>query len=156
MNETAPLGSRFLAYIVDGLVASLIGALGFLIMYTDGSLTTGTGSWEYLLVMGGILAYTSLDVTRAATLGKMAMGLQIRAADGTPAPKNVLLKRWAFKSAPVLLTALSFLPGVGGSAGTVNAIVSLAIPVSQLFALRASRQTLYDQLVHTNVFCVSR
>lgn len=49
------------------------------------------------------LAYTSLEIWKAATPGKMLLKLQIRSPDATPAPLGNLASRWATKQSPQII-----------------------------------------------------
>src|SRR5262249_28698050 len=96
-------GMRLVAGLIDGVV--MLGAgwlLSTIILKIVGLNTAGIITAR--LAAGWLgLAYACFEIVKAASPGKMMLKYQITMADGSPAPKDVLVKRWAIKQAPTFL-----------------------------------------------------
>ena len=97
---------RAVAWGIDAFIGSAVGLLaaGAAILGLDlAGATEALGEYA-----GGIafaaayLAYTTFEVFKAATPGKMILGLVIATAAGAPADRWTLALRWSTKNAPML------------------------------------------------------
>src|SRR5213075_491342 len=109
-------GIRLVALILDiiallilGLIISLMFGHGFNISYRAG---TTPGSVGYSLVMTLVgLAYWSTEIFRAASPGKMVLGLRIASETGSVATQNQLVMRWAIKNSFSLISLVATIVG---------------------------------------------
>ncbi len=97
------------------------------------------------------LAYVSMEVFKAATPGKMVLGLKIMNADGSPASQEVLIKRFVVKQASGLLSFLTALTGLT-LFSTLGAVAGLVIFVGCFLTFTESKQALHDRAAKTKVF----
>src|SRR6476620_7376818 len=67
------------------------------------------------IAVGGVLAlaYGSLEVFRAHAIGKMVFKYTITNQDGSPATRDQLVKRYAYKQLPQVLMIVSAIPFLG-------------------------------------------
>ena len=110
------------------------------------------GPWFAGVISVGIfVGYSTLDVFRGGTFGKTILGLKITSEDGSQADRSTLIKRWAIKWSPALLsfvaalTTLQFINYFASFAG-------IAFCISACLTFRAQRQTLHDTLTKTAVY----
>ena len=161
--ERIGFGLRFGAGIIDALIilavmAVLGGILGAGAFSMLGSMGQGVEhavvapSLIALLVMSLIpIAYSSLEIFKAQTPGKMALKLIIRNEDGSPAAQETLIKRWAFKNSSSLVSVLATLTGIG-ILQTLGSVAGLIVFVGCFFTLQAARQAFHDKFAKTAVF----
>ena len=168
-------GARLGAALIDGIIIfglmiiigmfflggamSLLGGMGS--MGTGEPSTTVEGAMAAGAVGAGFgalalmyllpLVYSLLEVIKAASPGKMILGLRIRNADGSVANMNTLLTRWAAKNSASLINIVAALTGVA-LLYTVGTIAGLIIFIGCLFVLGAARQGFHDKLAHTAVY----
>ncbi len=129
-SQGAAAGAAF-----GGLLGAMVGAMvGFLIG---------------LLVLGTL--YYLIEGFTGWTLGKLALGIRIRSADGTNAGLGRLLGRYAVKNIGFLLGLLGFVTGVR-ILSLLSTFGALAIFIGCFFTLGADRQALHDKVVGTAVF----
>lgn len=145
--ETVRVGivHRFLAGLVDAIVLAVLTVVPNLVLSKVSPMLAG--------MVGGVLAlaYYSLEVFKAQSLGKMVFKLKITKQDGSPATQDQLVKRYAFKQVPqalMIVAAIPFLHFVGMIAG----LAALAVLVCSLFMLKPEKLAFYDQLFGTAVF----
>src|SRR6188472_3226826 len=83
---------RFVAAIIDGIIANVLARV-LIVVFTILHL-----GWVGA-ILGGVLvlAYYSLEVLKARSLGKMLFQYTITAQDGSPATRDQLLKRYVYK-----------------------------------------------------------
>src|SRR5438067_12486779 len=72
------VGPRFLAYLIDGLIVGAVSGLLFF-PFRD-----APGAWGGSIGLLSILYFIVMEATQGATLGKMALGLRVVKADGSP------------------------------------------------------------------------
>ena len=137
--------------IILGFVVNLIFGRGFTFSYSIG---TVQGSIAYNLVSGLVgLAYWSTEIFRAASPGKMILGLTIGSETGSPATQNQLMTRFALKHSPNLLMLVGgIIPFLGFIFGLLAVLAAIAVFVGCFFALGQSRQALHDTIAHTAVY----
>lgn len=95
------------------------------------------------------LPYNLLEALFGWTPGKLAVGLRVRALDGSPASLSQVLWRWLIKHNAVLLGLLT-LTGIPFSA--LSPFGQLAIFLGCFLALGPARQSLHDLASATAVF----
>jgi uncharacterized RDD family membrane protein YckC len=134
------------AALIDGVICFIPAAIfTFVAAVAVGPYIAG------LLSTGIFVAYSTLEIFKGATFGKILLKLKICNEDGTDAARNVLIKRWAIKQAYTLIyflaavTTLTFLNYFGHFA-------AIAFIISALLTFKAERQTLHDTLCKTAVF----
>src|SRR5213078_1724412 len=139
--ERQGFGIRLGALIIDivilivlSLIVNLIFGRGFTFSYG-----ATRGGVAYNLVSNLIsLAYWSTEIFRAASPGKMILGLKIGSETGAPATQEQLIMRFAIKTSPTLLMLVaSIIPFIGWIIGIVAILAGLAIFVGCFLALGA-------------------
>jgi uncharacterized RDD family membrane protein YckC len=136
---------RLLAGIVDAIIVAVLTFLPTVILARVSPMLAG--------IVGGLLglAYYSLEVIKAQSVGKMVFKLKITRQDGSPATQDQLVKRYAFKQVPqvlMIVAAIPFLHFVISIAG----LAALAVLVCALFMLKPEKLAFYDQLFGTAVY----
>jgi uncharacterized RDD family membrane protein YckC len=125
---------RFFARLVDGIIVTIIGSVGILAIFSSDGLSD-------LLVTGlftGILMFVyfvAFEVGVGWTLGKKALGLEVRGPGGAPKPD---LKQSAIRNAWTLLPVIPYL---GGLLAFI-AIVVIAVTISS----SPTKQGKHDEL----------
>jgi uncharacterized RDD family membrane protein YckC len=106
---------------------------------------------------GGLvwLAYSATEILKAASPGKMLLGLKIVGETGGDATRAELLKRWAIKWSPSLVGLLWAVKGMAGF-HWIQAVAVGAFVAGCFFALGAKRQALHDRVTHTAIGCTGR
>ena len=144
-------GMRFVAALIDCVITfGVMFVLNFVILMIVGRNTAG------LIVAGLVsglagLAYSSLEVLKAASPGKMIMKFRIMSADGSEATKDQLIKRWAIKQAPTFLSIAAAVTTLG-LLNWVGMLVGLAVFVGCFMARQPEKQAFHDKLLGTAVF----
>ncbi len=134
------------AYLLD-IIFCLIPAL---IVTFVAAIAIG-GWFAGVLSVGFFVGYSTLEIFRGATFGKTILGLKITLEDGSQPDRNTIIKRWAIKWSPFLisflaaLTTLNFINYFASFAG-------IAFCISACLTFRAQRQTLHDTLTKTAVY----
>jgi uncharacterized RDD family membrane protein YckC len=140
---------RLVAFIIDAIIATVLMRIPMLVFSVLHLAWLGA-------ILGGVLAlaYYSLEVFKARSLGKMFFQYTITAQDGSPATRDQLLKRYLYKQLPQLIFIVAALPipVVGFLLGLVGLLVSLLIAVGCLLALQPEHLALHDKLFKTAVF----
>ncbi|GAB5519670.1 MAG: RDD family protein [Rhodothermales bacterium] len=120
LHAKADLGKRFIAQLIDGLAAGLLGALVGIFSATLG----GIAGAVYFLVRDGL----ELDFMHHRSLGKHVMGLRVVRLDGEAMDLETSLQRnwmWAISG---LISASFF-------GGYLVAIVSTAATVLAIYEI---------------------
>jgi len=143
------------ALIILGLIISLIFGYGFYVSYGYGGRATGLG-YRFVTTLIS-LAYWSTEIFRAASPGKMLLGLKIASETGAGATQNQLVMRWGLKNSGQLIGLLATIIGAvipifGLIISVLAALAALAIFVGCFLTLGAQRQALHDMLAHTAVY----
>jgi len=106
------LGKRFVAYIIDGIILSLIYAFVFFIflpVYGVFAITIASP----ILLFGGIIYYVTMEGgSWHATLGKRAMGLYVASADGSGITYSKAILRFIGKLLSGLIFGIGYLMGI--------------------------------------------
>lgn len=104
-----------------------------------------------IVVVLAWLAYDSLEIFMAASPGKTILKCKITNQDGTPAPMDKLVLRWAYKQVPDFfqllgaITSLTLLTYTGGA-------FAVLIMIGCFFALHPDKLALHDKLFGTAVY----
>lgn len=142
---------RAVAAIVDAVVVAVLVFVPSLIV---GAVVGPRLAGPVGGLVGGLigLAYYSLEVFRAQSVGKLLFKYRITTADGGPASRDQLVKRYAVKQVPQVLSTLAAVTGLG-LLGTLSGLAGLALLVAFLQILRKNNPvTLYDQYLGTTVY----
>jgi len=161
------LGAMVLDLVICGvLVGVLGGVVGGMLGLTAGSLTAGQRDAAAGAVSGAALGAIMGMVAAAAvigcvyfliegftgyTLGKLILGIRVANADGTQAPVQTLLARWALKNINFVLTVVALLSGIEFIRVLGN-LGGLVIFVGCFLVLGMSRQALHDRIANTAVY----
>lgn len=104
MMQHVSVGLRFVAQLIDGLIVFF--GLGYLIAVLSGSTTRGgfelTGGPAFLLFFLGLAYFVLLEGLLGATLGKLAVGICVRAEDGQRCGLQAALVRNVLRVVDVL------------------------------------------------------
>lgn len=156
-------GIRLGAILIDGVILFVLRWILLIPFAPKINVTSATSLEEIVnqavkyaaraaLIMGVIgIAYSLMEVFQAATPGKMALKLKITNADGTPAPRDRLVKRWAIKNCYLFAQLLFGITGIM-LFNWIGTLAALFVLVSCLMALRDTRLALHDDLAGTAVF----
>ena len=137
---------RFIVAVVDGVLS---GALMLVPWLAVGAvLGPVAGS-----VAGGlmVLAYFALEIVKGQSVGKMVFNYAITAQDGSPATRNQLIKRYAYKygyRALLIVAAVPLLSWVS----FIGFAAAVAVLVGTLMALKSEKLAFHDKLFRTAVF----
>jgi uncharacterized RDD family membrane protein YckC len=136
---------RFCAAIIDGVFCVVPGVILSLV------LAKVAGLWFTGVFMGlATLAYSSLEIFKAATPGKMLLKLKITNEDGSEASRETLIKRWAIKQVPQF-SRLLFLVTTVMLLNWVTVFCGIAYIISCCLTFKPERQALHDTMAHTAV-----
>jgi uncharacterized RDD family membrane protein YckC len=153
--ERVGFGLRFGAMLIDVvIVIVLMSVFGLGGVATTGISAMGGGGPGYmtLLIVALIpLLYSSLEIFKAASPGKMILKLVISNEDGTAAPMDVLAKRWATKYSGSLLNLLAALTTVT-LLQTLGSIAGLVIFIGCFLVLAEAKQAIHDKVARTAVY----
>ena len=144
------LGMRLAAAIVDGVAA---GVLIWVPTWLLARIHPSLGA-----LVGGILgmAYFSLEVFKAQTVGKMLFQYRITDQDGSPATRDQLIKRWGYKQVPnaigVVAAVLTMIVPALGFVSYIGLAAALAIVVGTLLTLKPEKLAFHDKLFGTAVY----
>jgi uncharacterized RDD family membrane protein YckC len=92
------VGIRFVAVFIDGIVLFVIGYI--IALFTGGTTATGfeiNGGPAFLTFAIWLAYYIGLEGTRGQTLGKMATGIKVVMADGSPVTMQAAVIRNALR-----------------------------------------------------------
>lgn len=137
---------RLVAALLDGVVIAILSqvpAVIFGILHLP---------WVGRII-GGLLAlaYMSLEVFKARSLGKACFGYTITTQDGSPATQSQLVRRYLYKQLPQIIGIVAAVPFLG-LLNIVAGLALLVVVVGCLLALGADRLALHDKLFKTAVF----
>ena len=163
--ERKGFGIRFGAFLIDLVILIIIQAIISFILIGSLNVNFGTstptavsaedlGKIRMASIVSGLLmlAYWSLEIFRAQSVGKMALGMRIGNAAGTvPADTGTLAMRYAVKNSPGIVNLLAALSGVT-ALGYVGGALGLVFFIGCFFALGQSRQALHDMIAKTAVY----
>ena len=102
-----------------------------------------------------VLAYTSLEIFKAATPGKMIFGLAIATPGGLPADRWTLALRWSTKQAPLLMGLIHSVT-LDLLSGFLASIMTYVVVLGCLQALDERKRIWHDEWSGTAVFRRSR
>jgi uncharacterized RDD family membrane protein YckC len=169
MTERVGFGKRFGASIIDGIVGSIGGMIlgavfgGLLVggaVAAEAGATEGAGALAgfFGALAGAIVGIAFAGVIIAvwetctgAAIGKMALGIKIKSADGSPASFGKRLVRSLFKYNAQVLGVLTVLTGIEvlQSVGNIGGLVMV---IGCLFVLGGEKQAVHDKLAGTAVY----
>lgn len=150
--ERVGYNRRLLAAVIDVCILLFLYRciFGLILWVANDSFYT----WFYLVNLLGILAclsYAATEIINAASPGKVACGITIKSAEGTPAELDSLTRRAVVKYATLLLALL-------GAISTLSFFYTLALMAAIivcmgcLLVLTESRQALHDRAAGTAVY----
>ena len=144
MNVRQGFPKRFLAGLIDFVIV-------FVAMLVVGVLFRSAPRLLMILSPALVLCYMALEVVKAQSVGKMVMKLKITNQDGSDAPKDALMKRFAVKYAGSIIQL------VGGIVGlyiisTLGMLAGLAVFIGFFLMFRPDKLALHDILAKTAVF----
>lgn len=162
----APLGRRFLASLLDTVIAIALGFLASIVFGVGVALASDSAGVDMELALGlGVLAgflvwqlvaagYFFTEALFGATAGKFMCGLRIAQADGQPGNIGFWFARYWFKylwNTLFIVAALSQSEMIG-----IMALVALVLTIiGYLAVLGPSSQTFHDRASGTAVFMAS-
>jgi uncharacterized RDD family membrane protein YckC len=137
---------RFVVAVVDGLLS---GALMLVPWLAVGAVFGPVAA----SVAGGlvVLAYFALEIVKGQSVGKMVFNHTITAPDGSPATRDQLIKRYAYKygyRALLIVAAVPLLSWVS----FIGFAVGVGVLVGTLMALKPEKLAFHDKLFKTAVF----
>jgi uncharacterized RDD family membrane protein YckC len=97
------------------------------------------------------MAYFSLEILVAASLGKLILGLQIGRADGKKAGYGSLILRYILKYSVNIFSLLWLMTGIS-TFNSIGTLVFLVIFVGFFFTLSNKRQAFHDMIAKTAVY----
>jgi uncharacterized RDD family membrane protein YckC len=121
------------------------------IMQTMQTLTDFSTHRFMPLYISVVFVYFSLEIFFSQSLGKMLLGIIIGTDDKKFASFSHLILRFCIKHCSYIFS-LFFLITTISAFSTVGSIVSWIVIIGCFFALRESKQALYDQISHTAVY----
>lgn len=111
--------------------------------------------WLALLPALVILGYGFTEAISGRTLGKLAVGIGIRKADGERAYVSNLMLRYAIKNSGFLLVILALLTRLP-VLFTVSGIAGAIVLIGSLAMIGSDKRALHDYLSSTSVFRIPR
>ena len=163
-NEKIGFGKRLGAYLLDAVLAGILGAVPG--MVAGASLAAMFFPGDYLgsltSIIGGALGtvacvflmyvvFMLIEGFTGATPGKMILGLKVKNADGSDAGIGFLLLRAVLKNISYVAFILAGLTGVRVLMSVGN-IGGLVIFIGCFFVLGAKKQAIHDLIGKTAVF----
>ena len=163
--ERKGFGIRLGAYLIDVVIMFIviggIVAVIFLGTFKVGFGTPNTaqgqqaveGAARTVAIVGPLLglAYASLEIFLAQSLGKMLLKIKIMDEGGTPAPMGQLVTRYLVKYSASIIGLLVGLTGIA-VLGWLQTLAGLAVFIGCFFVLGEKRQALHDMAAKTAVF----
>ena len=154
LTHRAGFWLRGAAWGIDACLASAVGlvlSLGGLLAFHLADAPEGVDEYVAgILMNAGFLGYTTVEVLKAATPGKMMLGLVIARPDGGQADRWTLTLRWSTKQAPLLLNLIYFVT-LNVFSGFLAGIMSYVVLIGCLQALDEHKQTWHDEWSGTAV-----
>jgi uncharacterized RDD family membrane protein YckC len=137
---------RFIVAIVDGLVAWALVLVPSIVLGAIIGPVTGS-------IVGGllVLAYFALEIVKGQSVGKMVFNYTITAQDGSPATRDQLIKRYAYKYAPRILALVASIPFLSW-VSFIGLAAALGVLIGTLMALKPEKLAFHDKLFKTAVF----
>ena len=129
-------------------LAATIGSLAYL--DARGKLTPFTEQAIMAVVSLGMLAYTSFEIFKAATPGKMVLGQRIVRVDMTAASTETLVSRFLTKHVPEMVGLVASITGLA-LLDRLEALASIGFCLASLAVLGAARQAVWDRVAGTVV-----
>jgi uncharacterized RDD family membrane protein YckC len=125
---------RFVAAVVDGLIA--------------------WGLAIPALVLGVVLGAVVEAIVKGQSVGKMIFNYTITSQDGSPATREQLIKRYAYKYSPRMLAIVASLSVGWVSFGVsfIGIAAAVGILIGTLMALKPEKLAFHDKLFKTAVF----
>ena len=171
MENRIGFGRRLAALFIDcvlvGVIAFFGGAtIGGLLGVAAGAAMSGGEQAASGMVMGGAVgAVAGMAIAAAVigavyfliegftgwTFGKLILGIQVGAENGTRAGVGQLLGRYALKNCHFLLSIVAFATGIH-LFRVLGSLGGLAIFVGCFFVLTSSRQAFHDMIAKTAVY----
>jgi len=137
---------RFCAALIDWAFCLIPGFVLTLV------LAKVAGLWVAgVVVTLAYIGYSSLEIFKAATPGKLLLKLKITNEDGSEASRETLIKRWVIKQIPQF-TRLLFVLTTVMLFNWVTAFCGIGYIISCCLTFKPERQALHDTLAHTAVF----
>jgi len=137
---------RFCAGLIDGAFCFVPGFILTLLV------TKMAGQWfAAVFVTLAYLGYSSLEIFKAATPGKMLLKLKITNEDGSAADRKTLIKRWAIKQIPQFANFVAAVTAIA-IFGWFTTFCVIGYVISCCLTFRPERQALHDTFAHTAVF----
>jgi uncharacterized RDD family membrane protein YckC len=136
------------------LVAALVdGAIAWVVVFVPTVVLALLVSPVVASMVGGVmaLAYFALEIVKAQSVGKMVFNYTITAQDGSPATRDQLIKRYAYKHAPRALAIVASVPLLS-FVSFIGVAAALAILAGTFLALKAEKLAFHDKLFRTAVF----
>lgn len=119
-TEKADLATRFLAALIDGLIAAVLGIV---------PVVGGIAGAAYFLVRDGL----ELDFMNHRSIGKHVMGLEVVRLDGRAMDIEASVRRnWMFGFGAIT-AALAYIPILGWMLIPVVSLIALAIGVYEVY-----------------------
>ena len=175
MGEPIGFGKRLGAYVIDWvailLVGNMAGAMlgGVLGLGVGAAVGTAAGNPAGTAAGGALggffgalagavagvyllsIAFAIWEAITGAALGKLILGIRIKAADGSPASPGMLVGRAAIKRSGALIGLLAIVSQSSALQG-LGTLASIAILIGCFFVLGQSRQAIHDMIVKTAVY----
>ena len=137
---------RFVAAVLDGFAAWALAFLPALVV------TAVFGALAGAVTQGLVaLAYYALEVFKGQSVGKMVFGYKITAQDGSPATRDHLIKRYAYKYAYRALIITAAFPFLWWT-NFLGFAAAVAVLAGALMALQPEKLAFHDKLFKTAVF----
>ncbi len=172
MSKRVGFGKRFLAYLVDTVILSIIMGI---IMFSSGYLQAvqrivGSNSSDFMAMATQFatlandyyltflfnqfiaLFYFALEIVLGASIGKLLLGIQIADMNGKYASKSSLMMRYAYKHSSEILAVFGAVPILGAVLGFAGTIMGLVIFVGYFFIFSESKMSFHDKWSGTAVF----
>ena len=137
---------RFVVALLDGLIAWALVLVPTLVL--------GAVLGPVVAALAGgllALAYYALEVFQGQSVGKMAFSYTITAQDGSPAKRDQLMMRYAYKYGYRALIVVSAFPFLGW-VSFIGFAAALAVLAGALMALKPEKLAFHDKLFGTAVF----
>lgn len=144
-------GMRFVAALIDGVIVFVLSFVPAFVLALLHLPVVGA-------VVGGLfgMAYYSLEIFKAQTVGKMIFKYKITKQDGTAAGRDQLIKRWGYKQVPQAISIVAaLLSAVVPALAMLNylgLLAALVIVVGACMMLKPEKLALHDKLFGTAVY----
>lgn len=145
-STKAPLGKRFLALLVDGIIAAVIGAIFGLLGSRMGGIGALLGA-GYILVRDGL----TLDFANGRSVGKKLLGLDVVRLDGRVMDIETSIRRnWTLVIGSVLSGVGALIGGgigailggiVGAGIGSVLSLIEGILVITDAMGRRIGDKT---------------